>query len=134
MRKLIAALAMLSLIASGSLRAGASADGRSSITPASETVSATAIHAVQHALPGHAALHGLATSIVPSGPAGADAWRNPGGQRVQTHPARSHEHTSEARTHIGSAQRARLAFVLVVARAHANRPGTFGNPPPPLLT
>ena len=130
-RKLIAAVLMLPLIAGG-LRADAAA-GRSRVAPASETVLAATAPLVQHALPSHAALHGLATSIVPSGPAGADAWRNPGGQRGPSQPARS-PHASDARTHIGSVQRARLAFALIVARAHANLPGTFGNPPPPLLT
>lgn len=134
-RKLVAALLMLPLMTGGSLRTDASAAAeRGGAAPAHETVSATAVPLVQHALPGHAAIHGLATSIVLSGPAGADAWRKPGGQRMHTHPARSHGHTSDARTHIDSVQRDRLAFALLVARAHTNLPGTFGNPPPPLLT
>ena len=133
-RRLIAALLMLPLIAGGSLRVDASAHGRSPLSPVSETVFAEAVPLVQHALPGHAALHGLTTSLVLAGPAGVDAWRNPGAQRAGTHPARSHGHTADARTRIGSVQRARLAFARTMARAHANLPGTFGNPPPPLLT
>ena len=130
MRKLIAALLVLPLIAAGTLHARGAGTERGA-DPAFDTVSAASAPLVQHALPGHAALS-LAASLTLPGPAGADAWRNPGGPRAQ--PARSHAWTADARTHIGFLQRRRLAFARAVARAHASLPGTFGNPPPPLLT
>ena len=96
-----------------------------------ESVEAATARSAQPPLPGHMSAAAFAAPGALLEIGSADTWRTParsGRAGEQMQPARARG--GEARTHLDRLQRSRLGFRQSLARARANEPATFGNPPP----
>lgn len=105
------------------------------VIEAPAAVSSIAAPAAQPSLPGHLATGALTgpTFLIETGSTGT--WRAPTrSMRSPAGPLHPAALTARTRTHISTVQRRVLEFEHTLARAHASRPATFGNPPPASTT
>jgi hypothetical protein len=121
MRKLLASLLVLPFLLGANVP----------VAVPGERVDDTVSTLAQPSLAGHlsAAWSAAPPALPDAGP--ADSWRTATRtHRAHADPLASRSRTTVDRTHIATVRRARLSFGHVLARAHANVPATFGNPPP----
>lgn len=128
MRKLLASLLFLPILFGGiggmdmpvvhapsAIESGEAATARGAQLPLSGHMSAAAV-----------AAPGVLLQI-----GSGDSWRTPArGPRAGQQMLPPHARGSETRTQLDRLQRSRLDFRQSLARARANEPATFGNPPP----
>ena len=127
MRKLLVSLLFLPVLFGGT----GGTDMPVGYAPAAiESVEAARARSAQPPLPGHISAAAFAAPGALLEIGSADNWRTPARGRAveQMLPARARG--GEARTHLDRLQRSRLEFRQSLARARANEPTTFGNPPP----
>lgn len=128
MRKLLASLLFLPVLFGGT---GGSDMPVEHAPSAFESVEAATARSSQLPLPGHMSAAAFAAPGVLLEVGSGDTWRTPArsGRAAQQMPP-AHARDGEARTHLDRLQRSRLDFRQSLARARANEPTTFGNPPP----
>lgn len=128
MRKLLASLLFLPLLS------GASGGTVVRLADAPSPVESVAVAGAWSAslpLPVHVSDEAFAapTTLLQIG--ATDNWRTATRSGRSSHDMLSaRAHGGEARTHLDRLQRSRLEFGHTLARARANEPTTFGNPPP----
>lgn len=128
MRKLLASLLFLPFLFGGS---GGAFVPVAHAPIAVERLETAASGNAQLPLPAHLSAAGFAAPPTLLEIGSVDNWRTPTrGGRASDSMLPGQGRSANARTHLERLQRSRLEFRHTLARARANQPTTYGNPPP----